>query len=150
VTFPGWERRINMKMTKPEMTIGLIIGVVGGILTILATVLPWVSVPGSGIISTDVMGLLTGFGTIVLVIGILGLVLALLSKGLLTILCGILSLLITFFWYGALSFISSWFVVIGDTTSMGYGTFIAFIGAILLIIGGIMINEETKAVMTPA
>jgi hypothetical protein len=146
---PGWERMINMKM-KIQLTTGAIIGLIGGILIILATILPWASVPSTGVFSTDVMGLLTGFGTIVLIMGILGLVLALLSKGFWTILCGVVSLLITLCWYGALSFISSWFLVIGGTISLGYGTFFAIIGAILLIIGGIIVSEEQKAATAPA
>lgn len=133
-----------------EFTKGRIIGLVGGIMIVLATVLPWVGGLGAGGISLDVMGMLTGFGTIVLVIGIIGLVLALLGRGVGTIVCGVLSLLITLFWFGVWSWISTVWVAAGGTSSVGYGTYIAIIGAILAIVGGAMMIGEKKKAKTAA
>lgn len=141
----GGERRIYMKITK-----GFIIGLIGGILTILATILPWSSGPGIGESPMDVMGAASGFGTVVLIIGVIGIILAYLSRGILTMIFGVLALLVTFIWVGALSYLSSWFVSFGGTNSVGYGTYIAIVGAILLILGGIIIHEENKAAVASA
>jgi len=136
-----------------NMTKGVIIGAVGGLLTILATLLPWADQFGAGGISIgNVSGILTGFGTLVLIIGIIGLVLALLARGVGTVVCGVLSLLISLFWFGAWSLVSGLInVTAGGSNGVGYGTYVALVGAIISIVGGIILmGEKKKAALVPA
>jgi len=135
-----------------DMTKGKIIGLVGALLTIVATLLPWASGLGAGgvTIATEVMGLLTGFGTLVLILGIISGVMALVGRGVGTVVCGVLALLVTLFWFGAWSFISGLLNWTGGSNSVGYGTYIAVIGSILLIVGGaLLIGEKKKMAAAP-
>jgi len=135
-----------------NMTKGVMIGLVGGIVTIVATLLPWASNVSVGDITLtpDILGILTGFGTIVLILGVIGLVLALLARGVGTMVCGIIALLFSIFWMGAWSFVSEFINITGSDNAVGYGTYLSMVGAILLIVGGVLLmGEKKKAVQAP-
>jgi len=127
---------------------GVIVGIVGGILTVLGVVLPWASsefgsvsglftLPGTAIGTTI-------FGYPLLILGILGLLMALPGKkGLAvgTIIMGIIAMLLGLVVIGFVGLVSN---ISGGVASMGIGAILCLVGPIIMILGGFMIRSEAK------
>ncbi len=126
-----------------------ILGIAGGALLIIGIFLPIVSLMGFGIsyfdgIKADPAKVITGIG--VLVMGIIGLVFALTGKFRLLILPGIvaLGLLILDFFRLKSSFSGAGDAdmppELASAVSIGWGMYVMILGAILLIVAGVMKN----------
>jgi len=130
---------------------GVIVGIIGGILTVLGVILPWAasefgSVSGLYTIPGTAIGT-TIFGYPLLILGILGLLMALPGKkGLAmgTIIMGIIAMLLGLIVIGFVGLISD---ISGGVASMGIGAILCLVGPIVMILGGFMIRSDVKKEM---
>lgn len=134
---------------------GAIIGILGGILVLVGCVLPWLSVSYT-LLGVPLSISLSGFGIwqglLALIFGILGLIMAVLRKKVTSILAlvfGILALLMIVLAMMEIGAVTAQYQLLGYagiSIGMGFGIYIALIGAILLMAGGgIGMMEAGKA-----
>lgn len=132
-----------------KIGMGAIIGLVGGLLVIVGTFLPWANVTGGGV-SEDVTGAMVPiFGLLVILFGVLGLVFAVIPRpvfGILAMVFGILALVFLLIAYLGISLVSG---ISGGSVSLSYGLYLALIGAILLIVGGPLAYRDAKRAQAP-
>lgn len=151
-------------MSKYKMP--MILGILGGVLALVGTVMPWVNVCASALgisICVPFSGLgisglaaqagpsasvpaLVGFAPLlVLLLGIVGLVFMLLKKpmfAMLGMVMGLLVLLLCLLWYMQASplFIS----VGGASIGAGFGVWLSLVGGLLLMVGGLLGMKALK------
>ena len=156
-------------MSKYKMP--MILGIVGGVLALLGTVLPWVSACASTIginiclsfSGLSIGGLAAAAGglsvspiitlapILCLLFGIIGLVMMLMKKPMMAMLgmvMGLLIFILALLWYMSASpiFIS----VAGVSIGPGFGIWITLIGGLLLLVGGFMGMKALKGMTPPA
>ena len=156
-------------MSKYKMP--MILGILGGVLALVGTILPWISActtassllpqmclgfsglgisglaaaaPGAAIESP----ILAFGGILILLFGIIGLVMMLLKKpqmAMIGMVMGILALLIGVLWYVQASPLFNLSVPGVVTVSAGMGLWLSIIGGLLLFVGGFMGWNALKA-----
>jgi hypothetical protein len=135
------------------MNYGRPLGIVGGILALVGTVLPWVTI-------SDAAGSITAsglevfiFGIPAMILGVLGLVfLAIEKKGfaIAGLVMGILVLIFAILAVTMTSVIAGFAAYTGVVTvGMGYGMYLTLVGAILLIVGGALSYVQIEDVVAP-
>ncbi len=135
--------------------IGRILGIVGGLLAVIGTVLPWVTISGGSLTSPlTFSGLTAGFGGIgALLFGVLGLIFVAVGKRVLAILAmvwGILALLLTGLSMVGFAAIAALAGGSGVTVTTNYGVYVSLVGSLILIVGSIIAFVEVgKARATP-
>src|SRR4030042_2424865 len=129
------------------MKMGRVLGIIGGILVLLGSILSWADVSGGTLVGTlSVSGLLAG-GMLSLIFGILGLIMVAIPKkvtAILGLIFGILALLwLLLAFIGPNAFAQTWGARgTSVTITIGFGIYVAMIGAILLVLGsGIAIKD---------
>lgn len=135
------------------MSMGRIVGIVGGVLLILGVFFPWASVSNT-LTSVDVSGM-NILGIPVLILGLIGLLFVATGRRGLCLgagILGIISLIWLMLMMGALSWIASAAAIAGTTTvSMSYGLYLCVIGTIALVVGGFWAwMDAKKAAKAPA
>ncbi len=135
---------------------GWILGVVGGILALVGSFLPWISVSDGTTTLTLIGAIIPIFGWLFLIFAILGLILVAIPNKITAILgmvFGILALIMGIVTVALTSLIAN---IVGGTgtgvtVSIGYGAYVALVGAVLLMIGGpIAYSQWKKAAIAPA
>lgn len=135
------------------MNYGRPLGMVGGILALVGTVLPWVTISDS-FNSVSASGLqVFFFGVPALIFAILGLVFVAIPRKSLTIGCLVMGILVMVFAILAITMTS---VVAGFaattgvvTVSIEYGMYLTLVGSILLIVGGALAYVQYEEVVAP-
>lgn len=117
----------------------MILGLVGGILALVGTLLPWVTLKELGIDKTF-NGLYAWPGWLALIFGLLCMVLMLPRKKGTYLAGGIMGLLAFIFAMLFMMILSSF----GADALIGYGVYITMVGGILGLVGGIMGWMEAK------
>jgi hypothetical protein len=154
----------------------MILGIVGGVLALVGTFLPWINVcagalginlclPFSGIgISgaaaqlgaTAGVPALVGFAPLlVLVFGLVGLVMMLLKKPMMCMLAlvmGLLVVVLALLWYMQASplFVTMNVGEVSESIGAGFGVWLSLIGGLLLLVGGLMGMKALKGMPAPA
>ena len=131
--------------------IGRIVGIVGGLLTIIGCILPWMTVQSS-IASVSLWGILfIPFGTLAFIFGIIGLILVALGKrgpAIGAFVMGILAFIFVLLGWVMASVMADFFAGYvsgtGVTVTVDYGVYLALVGAIILMIGSILAMSEAK------
>ncbi len=136
------------------MQMGRILGIVGGILALVGTFLPWVTL-SSEIDSITASGILLFIvGIPVLIFGIIGLILVALPKrgtAIGAFVMGILALIFVMLAFVLVSWLESLVSGTSIEITYEYGMWVSLIGAILLMVGGIWsFIELGKAPPVPA
>ncbi len=135
---------------------GWILGILGGVITIMGTVLPWATVSG-GSLTTPLTfsGITVGFGGIlVLLFGLLGLICVAIPKkvtAILGIVMGIIALLWAVLTLIGLAAIAA--VAAGSGTGVAvtteYGAYLALVGTLVLIVGSAIAYTEARKAAAP-
>lgn len=122
---------------------GAIVGILGGIVAIVGTMLPWWQVTASagGYISVSVplLGIFTLGGLLVLVFGVLGLVFAALNKPVTQVVALVMGLLAAVIALVMGAFVPTVSVSIpgaSGSITAGFGFWISMVGGLLLAVGG--------------
>lgn len=134
---------------------GWITGILGGLITIVGTVLPWATISGGSLTTPlTIPGTLTILGIAVLVFGVLGLVCVAIPKkitAILGIVWGVLALLVGLLTLAGLAAAAA--VAAGSGTgyvvTTQYGAYLALIGALILIVGSALAYTEAKKAAAP-
>lgn len=144
---PGAPPLAPMAPAPKKMTTGAIIALVGGLLMLIGTFLPWATVK-SDIEEITVIGLLSGFGGIlVLIMGILAIVGAAIKKPILSTIFGVIGLIfsgLAFILISALESLAKTTTGGEVTVEVNYGIYISLIGCVLALIGGIVGHIQMK------
>jgi hypothetical protein len=126
-----------------KMTSGLIIALIGGLLMLIGTFLPWATVKGTNILGTteeiSVIGAASGIGGIlVLVMGILVIIMAAIKKPILAMVFGIIGLAFSGLAFIGISALDTLLTGSDISVEIGIGIFISLIGCVLALVGGIV------------
>jgi len=140
------------------MKSGRIIGIIGGILTMVGVFLPWATVSGGTLIgSVSLLGVLAfPFGILAMIFGIIGLILVAIGKRGMCIgalILGILAFIMILLSFALLSWLAELVAGIGGGLvefTVDFGIYIAIVGSIILIIGsGLAMAQAEKPGMQP-
>ena len=132
--------------------VGRIVGIVGGILTLVGCLLPWLTV-SSSLESISVLGIIVPpwLAMLAFIFGIIGLILVAIGKrgpAIGALVMGILAFVFVIIEWMLLVVIASFAEGLvsgtGVTVTIDYGVYVALVGAIILIIGSIMAMSEAK------
>lgn len=136
------------------------IGLIGAVLTILGSLLPWASITGKFtklLPGGQIFYGIQGAGIFSLVLGGLGIVfLAFAAKHRKAGIIGdlIIGVLVMLLWWGQYSMVSQTFAkfqnVSGAQASFAYGFWILLIGGIIMLVGGILMIMEGKEALGTA
>ncbi len=135
---------------------GWILGVVGGLLTVVGAALPWATVSGGSLAAPETFsGITVGIGGIaVLLFGILGLVCVAIPNKITAILAmvwGILALALGALTLVGLAAIAA--IAAGSGSGVGvtteYGAYLALVGALVLVVGSVIAYTEAKKAAAP-
>ncbi len=136
---------------------GWTLGIIGGLLAIVGTLLPWATVAGGSLAAPETFsGVSVGlFGILFLILGLLGLIFVAIPNRITAILglvWGVLALLIgllTLLGLAALAAAAAG-TGTGVTVTTEYGVYVAMVGALLLIVGsGLAYGEARRAAAPP-
>lgn len=135
------------------MNYGRPIGIVGGILAMVGTLLPWVTISDSySSITASGLGVFI-FGVPAMILAILGLVFVAIPKkgfAIASLIMGILVMIFVVLAITMTSVIAGFATYTGlVTVSMDYGMYVTLVGAILLIVGGALAYVQIQDVVAP-
>ena len=135
---------------------GWILGILGGLVTVVGAVLPWATVSGGSLSAPMTFsGATVGFGGIlVLVFGVLGLICVAIPRkvgAILGIVWGVLAILLGLLTMVGLAAIAATAAGSGSsvTVTTEYGVYVSVIGALLLIIGSAIAYTEARKAAAP-
>ncbi|HYM39035.1 MAG TPA: hypothetical protein VEY12_02670 [Thermoplasmata archaeon] len=135
---------------------GWILGIVGGLITIVGAVLPWATVSGGSLAAPlTFSGATVGLGGIaVLLFGVLGLICVAIPNRITAILglvWGILALLLALLTLVGLAAIAALAAGSGTgvTVTTQYGAYLALVGTLVLIVGSAIAYTEAKKAAAP-
>ncbi len=135
------------------MSTSVILGLVGGILVLVSMFLPWLNYSDFLGNAITVNGIGAGlFGLLMLIFGVIGIAMMFLKNPTMPLLTAIFGILAIVFWllaYLGLSIIAGASSLTGGTVTfeVGFGAYIAPVGAILMVVGGFMRRGELKKAM---
>lgn len=122
------------------MRVGWILAIVGGVVAIIGTFLPWLTVTG-----TNIAGYGTTGGIAIIIFGVLGLVFVFLRRAgaRLTIIFGLLVAVLA-----ALTFIQPSLLapIVGGTVIVQYGVWVSLAGGVVMMLAGFIAGMEAKRI----
>jgi hypothetical protein len=126
-----------------KMTMGLILALIGGLLMLVGTFLPWATVKGTNILGQTeeitVIGAVSGIGGIlVLIMGILVIIMAAIKKPIGAAIFGIIGLIFSGLAFIGISALDTLLSGTEISVDIGFGIFISLIGCVLALVGGIL------------
>jgi len=132
-----------------KVGLGMVLGIVGGLLTLIGAVLPWATVSGGTLTSPMVFtGYGIGYGGIlVLVFGVLGLICVAIPKkvtAILALIWGILALLFAVLSVVGLAAIAQTVGGSGVSVTTEYGVYVSLVFSLVLIIGAALTYREAR------
>lgn len=138
LTYARAAREGPRRMGHLKMSMGAILGAIGGVIALVGTFLSWATFPITGTsIPVEWPGW-AGFGFLTLIFAIIGLILVLIPKkvtAIIALVMGILALVFALLQYLGLSALVTLAQLAGYQATMGVGAWITIIGCILLIVG---------------
>ncbi len=137
-----------------KVGLGMVLGIVGGLLTLIGAVLPWATVSGGTLTSPMVFtGYGIGYGGIlVLVFGVLGLICVAIPKkvtAILALIWGILALLFAVLSVVGLAAIAQTVGGSGVSVTTEYGVYVSLVFSLVLIVGSALAYREARKAAAP-
>ena len=143
--------------TKKGMPSGFIIAIIGAIMMIAGLVLPWATATYTDpYTNTSISNSVTGmniFGIIIALMGIMALIGALLKKGIMTAVFGIIGLLLSLLPLAVIGWLVETYKTAADlagatdySANIGLGIILCFVGSIMAVAGGFMGKSQKKKI----
>jgi MFS family permease len=137
------KKAATAKPDREKVGVGRLLGIVGGVLTFVGALLPWVTLPGYGTSPPETyLGVTSGFvGVLVSQLGFFGILMMIDGKKTTSIggmAMGIFGAILSALPLLAVGFLTA----VGDTTGlaveMNFGIYVCIVGSIILMVGSIM------------
>ncbi|HEX9341602.1 MAG TPA: hypothetical protein VF992_10620 [Thermoplasmata archaeon] len=137
-----------------KIGIGMILGIVGGLVTAIGSYLPWATVSGGSLTSPVVfMGVGVGWGgVLVLAFGVLGLICVAIPRkatAILALVWGILAFVFALLVIGVQASLAQQYGGSGVVVTTEYGAWVSLAFSVLLILGSAIAYREARKAASP-